>query len=401
MKNLLQIERKLLAQRFLFGIGNSITDMFFTFYIYEKTGSLADILLFKLWQFVFIPIGALFSDFFTNKINAIRTYIFSLLITIIYVGLIISFKENAINFLLVLGAIYGFVVGARALPWNAIFLQNISDKNKGTFGGSLRALDNLRSIILPVVCAFFIASGGSYLVLFIAAVVMFFISLIPILGIRNQKFVSQPLRLLDSIKQYFVNRDLKLILKATFFMGLRSSIMASIWNIVALTIVGGMTNWGIYKTIFALITVFLSYTIGNSLNLVKSRFGASLSALAIFVGMTILALNFDFTGFLIYSLGAVFFNSSYWNSLDIIRSKIIKTNIWDNNLVDEMNFLREIPLCLGRILPIFILLESSVSFENVTVLRVIIMLVGIMPFIVYMILAKTSVVRKAEDPFWQ
>lgn len=401
MNKLKVFEKKLLFHRFLFDSANSVTDLFFTFLIFDQTGSLAKILIFKLWQFIFIPIGALFSDFCTNRIGPIKTYILSILINIIYVSLIISFRESAVNYLIILGVLNGLVIGSRALPWNVLFQDKVTDENRGRFGGVRRSLDGIRSIILPAICAFYIGGGGSYLILFISSVFLYILSVVSIFTLRPDKFISKPIRLLESLRNYVTNRDLKLLLRATFMIGLRSSILVSIWDIVALTLIGGMTSWGVYKTIFGIVTVILSYIIGNKLNLLRSRFGASLSAIAFFLGMTVLALNFNLQGFLIYSLAAAFFNASFWNSLDIIRAQIIKRNIFDDGLVDETKFIKEIPLCIGRVIPIFILLETNASFEENFVLRIIILVVGIMPFIVYLILSKSSVVKQADNPFWQ
>jgi hypothetical protein len=400
MIKLLSKENRILLQRVLFGAAISITDIFFTFYIYDQTGELIDILIFKLWQFIFIPVGAFVSDILTNKVNAIRTYMFSLIIGIFYIGVIAGIKEDAVNYLPYLGILSGFVVGLRALPWNVIYQKEILDEKKGKFGGKLQALNGLRSVILPAICAFYIAGGGSYYVLFVSSVIILLTSLVFIFGLSSKDFKSKPIRILDSIKAYISNRDLQQVLKSTFFNGLRSSIRWSIWNVIVLIIVGGMGNWGTYKTIFSFLTVVLSYTIGKRLNLSKSRVGAGFTAFLFFVGSTILAVYFDFRAFIIYSILVVFYNSTYWNSLDILRNKIIKRNLDDDDLIDEVQFIREIGYAVGRILPVLFLIESSVSFENDLVLRIIIMLVGIMPSIVFAILSKTSVVKEARNPFW-
>jgi len=382
---------KLQLHRFLFDFGSNIVDIFSTIFIFSKTDNLIYVLTFKAIETIFIPVGSIISSILINKVSFKLTLIFGILGYILQPLILIFLQNNLENLILILGIITGISVGLRALSLNVIFQNTISDELKGFYSGISGSIDGFRSLLFPIFSTLVYIISDSYLVLFVFSLIFFTLSILPIIIFKTKNKKSKIELPKAFIKQISIP-DLRQINLVWFIHGIRSSIFRSIWSIITITIVGGITNWGKFTFGIAILSIILSYTIGKKINFNISRGILALFSLIYFIASVFLAINFNFMYFVIFSIILAVFDSGFWNSINLLRSSVYSLYA-DKDNMDEYHALAEIPLAFGRLIPLIILISFNTKNIESEIMKIIILIIGIIPFFMFLEMKKISFIK--------
>ncbi len=392
-------EKLFLLHNAIFIIPLSVVGVFVNFFIWEQTDSLKAVGIFQLSCAVGILLGCFLSSIILNKLKANLVRAIGTVITVVSISLIIILSVRALNYLVFIGFIFGFALGLRALAYKGMFLRIIATENREKFLKWDKVFGAVAGIVMPLLAAFMISITNDYNLLFIFIIVLFTLSIIPLIIMSNLDFVKSPYLLGKAIQELQKDSDLKKIFFGKFFYGIEVGIYNSVWPIIVLFIVGGIQNWGIFNTLFTLIAAVISYLLGRKITFSNSKVFFMIMATSFTLVGILFATNFDFLAYVIFSFIGGFALTLFDTSYQTIEAKILDRNVDESESMDELNLLMEIPLFLGRIIPFLIIVVLNPSFENDSLLRIFVIVVAAVPLIVSSFLSGAYVTKRSEDPF--
>ncbi len=320
--------------------------------------SIQNVILFYLITFflfgIFVPVGAMLMSKIGIKLSMILGSLF-------LVGYFISLYllSNNVPFALILTIL--FVTLFRMLywiPYHTEFAETTDDLSRGREIAFLVSISALVSVALPL-AAGFIISKFSFSVLFLISIIIGFVAIIPILLLKpvKEKFTYT---YFQTFKELFKKKNRKLLLAysgegAEFVVGF------VIWPIFIFQLLkGNYLSVGIMSSLIVFISIILRLAIGNLTDKMSKRkiirTGSILHALG-WIGKIFIQTTFQ-----IFAVGA------YHAFTAVIMKTPFATLMYEQaadrgHYVDEYTVLREMAICLGRVL-MLILIFVLVSFVS-------------------------------------
>jgi MFS transporter, YQGE family, putative transporter len=399
LKNFSKNEKLFLLHNFVITFPLSISNIFISFYIWEKTSSLVIVCMFYIFNTIGLIVGDFVSSFVSNFIKGSYLRAGGIVLTGLSIGVIFILGDNAIQFLIPIGFFFGIATGIRALAYKFLFIRVIQPSNREGFMNVDNTVTSFIAIVIPLVAAFFVGSSSNYSALFGFAFLTYMIAAFPLLFIKNLQFQKSKFEVIAAFKTIKADPDLRKLSWSKSLDGIKIGIQTSIWGIIVLNIVGNLQNWGIYNTIFAVIATIISYTLGKKVTFSNSKqFAVFMGAIMTIVGL-LFASEFNLPFYIIYSFIASITETLFFTGSQSIESKIIDRNVMNSEIVDETYLLLEIPTNLGRILPLLLIVFTNSDFNNDLILRVFIILVAAVPLLISSLLSNVNVAKRSFDPF--
>lgn len=375
----------------LFGLALAISDIFLTFYIWDKSQNIRTITVYHLAMFLVIPVFAILSGMLAEKKSPLFCYSMGLLFRAAIFVLVISAPNFVITNIWLFGAIYGASIGISAVPSNII--------NSKIFENSLERLLSLNTaigssvnLIAPFVASLLIPKFG-YNPLLVLATIFLFLSWITTLGIKDTNYGDGKFTLSKVLfpKQGSENYLLFIV---QFIEGIRSGFLWSFGGIIAYLYVGGLKSWGIYNLFFTALTIVLGLFFARFLRLHLNKFFVVTTGLFYSLACLLLGVNSGIEYFLYYSLVLAFISAIGWSSFLGTINQIMKEDLSFEKYRIEYYVAIELPLALGRIVPLLIILGlNTQQFSDIGV-RISWILIGIIPIISFSLLTKSQVWNK-------
>ncbi len=361
----------LYTNRLIQNLAAALIGLFLPIFLFQHYQSLRSVLFFYLaiysiYLFLAAP-GAMVS----SKINFKNALIISVFGGTTYYLCFYFFDFNLILFSILATLALVWDLTFYWVPYETNFAKFTDKKSRGWTLGSIRSLTSLIGVLSPVLAGFII-TNYDFEVLFLLMIVIYFSSIIPLFFIP---LVSEQFTFgyLQTWKILFHPRDRK-ILFTYMADGAESIIGAVIWPIFIWQILAGdYQAVGLVSSFVTLVTVLLQLLAGKFSDKFSKkqliRFGS------IFYSLGWLAKIFVQTGF------QIFIVSTYHNFAAIAMRTPFETLTYEKaadsgHYIDEYSVLREMSLCLGRILMILVLLIllNFVNLNNIFILAAIVVL---------------------------
>ncbi len=398
-KNFSKNEKLFILHDFIFLIPLSIVGIFVSFFIWDKSESLTLVSIFHLFSAAGIVCGALISGYLTNKYSSGPLRGIGAILTAIPILILFILGDNSVNYIIPIGLLFGIAVGIRVIPYKLLFTNVLSVQNRENFLNLDNTAYSFVNIVVPLLAALVVGKTGNYSFLFILTAILFIIAAIPVLLLRDPQFATSSYELKNAIKEIKADADLKKIMWAKLLEGIKLGITVSVWSIIILNIVGSLENWGLFNTIFAILATIVTYTVGRKIKFSNSRIFFVITAFFFASAGLFFATNVNLVTYLVFSFVAGICETIFDIGYQSITSKVIDRNIKSSSVTGEVMLLQEIPLFLGRSIPLLLVIFTKPSFQDDLVLKLLIILVSIIPLIMSSILIKVNVAKRSFDPF--
>ncbi|MFH1405169.1 MAG: MFS transporter [Patescibacteria group bacterium] len=258
--------KKLILSHNLFVFGRELFLIFMALYIWNQTKSLPTVALFSISYLVFHTIS--FTLFANSVKNGSKKLIRNIGIigTAIFFVILFLLKDNAINYLNILGAILGFFNGMYWIAYHIIRFDLTNTENRGNFHGMSGGLKTVFLMLVPIIGGALITYnlfGFGYGNIFILGSIIYLLSLL--FGKIKMPHLKTPkLHLLQTFKLIFKNKEMKKYVLGAFFgnMSQRGSLERLI-PILLFDILQNEFHVGGWLTMFTAISIITTIIIGK------------------------------------------------------------------------------------------------------------------------------------------
>ena len=326
-------------------IGEGLVGLFMPIFLWQTFGSINLVLLYYFCVYflyaVLVFFGAKIMSRLGQKMSMILSIPFKILFFTGLYFLSVGYPVLIITFLMIT------IVEVRLMlfwvPYHTDFAGFTNKKSRGRVIGLLSALSSLVSILIPVFSGWLIKMYG-FEVLFLIAIVLFVVSLLPLFLIKPtfEKFTFS----FKETWRKLLGRQYRRMFLSYFADGMENMVGAIIWPIFIFQLLkGDFLAVGAISSLIVLFTVSAQLIMGQFTDKFDKkklmRWGSGLYAIGWFLKI------FVSTGF------EIFLASTYHNFAAIVMRTPFDALIYEKaadagHYVDELTVLREMALNLGR-----------------------------------------------------
>jgi YQGE family putative transporter len=353
-KNLPKKAQELLISFFFYSTAYPIISIFISAFIWKSNNNIADIIFFRVGQFIIIPIGFFLTGLLLKKVKINKLYfIGSIVIAVASVLTIFWKNETTLDFLL-LGGLLGIGTGLYWTNRNYLTMKETDNNNRSYFFGILFSFTTLIGLVVALLTGWFIVFGMSYQLLITITFVLISISgFIVYRGDHKTPKIGR-LFIFDSSDVWIRKRFIH------FGIGLTDGLSFFLPGLLILTVLGNEGVLGTLTAISSILSTILIYIYGRKSHSKNHKSYFIISAfLALFSSM-LMAFIFNQLTVVIYSLLSGLIANFLW----LTASPIILNNVdLEVGQVEEKRFSyildSETFLNIGRIVSLFICLMMT------------------------------------------
>ncbi|PIR42418.1 hypothetical protein CO058_02450 [candidate division WWE3 bacterium CG_4_9_14_0_2_um_filter_35_11] len=373
-----------------------ILKTFLALFLWETDANLYPILVFGVAYFAAIPIASLIGGALSNSVAPKIAMLSGIWMQVTQIILIILLANSLDTFLLIfIGIIGGLGKGFKNVAIRDIADQTRPHDNEAKYYAGKSIQYQLLNLFIPLACALIIGTGTSgYLVVFEIAIFILIAEsfLTSLVQVQN---LSTTFRLKEILTIPGTNPSKLTLIKGIFLEGLSEGVTLTIVPIITLVFVGSIINWGILNTALVLISILAGIVIGQIIDDINSKSLYAVGALIYASTCLFFISRYNFYILAIFlvarTLMFVIKNAGYYGSIDKIMSQ-------DSNeayLYSEYQFLIDLVTSVARLIPLVILILLNINIKDETIIRSVLIILGLIPLFTLSMLGRTSVFNKA------
>ena len=278
----------LFSLRTLKNILTNFVDSFLVLYFLDISDrNIVPLGIYKLVAIIAIYSVILLTRNFSKSKNRANLMRIGIILDFAYFLTIILLKDKVVNYIYLVGLLYGLEEGFYYSVYNILESDGITNEERAKFAGTYTAIESILSIIFPLIFGSLISVTGflkSLTVVFIIVVVRIILSFI-------YKDNNVPKSKKTNMKKYFelTNNDkrFKQMYKVEFFHGIiySEAAFSYIVTIYIIKVFSDSFSLGVYTSIFSVITFIIGILFAKFIN--KKHY---LSAIKISMIFTIISL---------------------------------------------------------------------------------------------------------------
>lgn len=369
-------------------LSSAVISIFLSIFVWQKTGSIDYLFLFFLALFLTIPASGFVGSYITERFNFKIPVFISFISQILLLFFAVNYSSYLIDNPILFGLINGISIGFYAVPRNAVF-QLMNRDSISASNSLLSVIGGLISLSVPVVGSVWISRTGNYNGIFILAGISI------LLGFMVNFFIKYPKSngTFDVLvyKQFSKNKDFIKVIFLRFLDGIKGGIEWAFMGVITLGLIGGdLEKWGILNFCASLVGIAsgLFYMKVISKGYDKPALYLS-SILYTFFGIFLLV-SFGLINFIFYLFGTAITSSFIGSAVSKLWSDVYDESGGDNYNSSEFFSILEIPLMLGRVLPISILFFNQIDLSSKMNLGMLFILISTIPLLSTYILQRTK-----------
>ncbi len=376
--------QQLLISFFFYSTSYPIISIFINAYIW-KNNNLSYLVVFRMGQFMIVPLIFLVNGILLKKYKINRLYFFGSLITSANIVLIVFLKNNTLFSFFIMGGLLGIGTGLYWANRNYLTIKETNEKNRSYFFGLLFSYSTLVALVVTFSVGWLIVFGLSYQALITVAFILIVMSGFIVFKNNYQTpkigklFVTRPtsawqkkrlihlgLGLVEGLSFFFPSILILIMLGSEGVLGTMSA-ASSILSTIFIYYYGRKSNIGDHKRYF-----IFSVVLNLCLSLLLALFFHKLIVI-LFILLNGLIINF------------------FW----LTASPLIMRNIDLNSFNSEETrfsyiFDSEIFLNIGRIFAGFLFLFIAFKVGDTFSLRYSPLILGIIQLFLFIFIEKTG-----------
>ena len=365
------ISKILILDQSIGKIINIFLDVFLAAYFYKiSEQNIFYLSIYNIVGWISATIGAFLVANIIKCHDKVKLYRFGSIIKSLYIFMIIILGEKIVNYVYIIGIMYGISTATTGFPYNMIESENISSAERSKYIGFASAITEIITLIVPIILGVYI-SFKTYQIAAILILLFSILKLILSFNIKNRNVQKSKVKLKEFwniakkdstlIKLYFIE----------FFKGInRYGVMSLVVSLLIIYQTNNELELGEWTSLFSLFTIIAMYLFGKYYDPTKKKKLLSCS-------LIILMASFICVLYKINMKTVVFYNIAYYVFMNIIL-KITEVNLFDysnkepfkHNYNTEYFIFRELFLNVGRTLGyifllIFVGLTQNIEYINI------------------------------------
>lgn len=351
-------------------------DTFLAAYFYKiSEQNILYLSIYNIIGWIFATIGAFAVANIIKCKDKVKLYRFGTFIKSIYIFMIMLLGEKIVNYVYIIGIMYGISIATTGFPYNMIESENVSNKERSRYLGFSSVATEITSLIVPIFLGAYI-TFESYQV---AAILIFTFSIIKLIlsfKIENKNVQNSKVNLKDFYSIWSKDSILKKLYAIEFFKGFnRYGVMSLVVSLLIIYQSNNELELGSWTSLFSLFTIISMYLFGKFYKNKKKRKLMTYSLIAILISFALVFYKINLVTVILY-------NISYYIFMNIIL-KITEMNLFDysnkepfkTNFNTEYFIFRELFLNIGRTLGYTALLFLVGFTQNLANLNIIFVLI--------------------------
>lgn len=364
---------------------NSISTFFVSIYIWQNNNNLQSVLLYHLALFAGIPVFGLIGIYVSKKIGSKLTLLVSNIFQCLTIFSVLRFSDLLFTKPYLFGFLISIAIGLYSVTRNAVFSKLMANFKLSEVTAKLKSISALIGLLIPLIGAIWIYVSRSYNGIFILALVFYLITTFITFKIN---FANEQ-RSKGDFVQTLTQPDFLKLLKYFFLQGIKSGITWSVFGILILSFVNNnLPIWGTVNFSLGIIGITGGMIYSRYFAKNKNIFIFMLANLMVAASVVIFLGNYNLWSLIVFLVINELSDSFLISSSSPIISGIISES-GEANLYEKY-WLTEIPLSVGRMLPISILFFSSANLDYTPVIGLVFMVLGFVPIISSGVLRSTQ-----------
>lgn len=353
-------------------------DTFLAAYFYKiSEQNILYLSIYNIVGWIIATMGAVLVSNIIKRKDKVKLYRFGIIVKSLYIFMIILMGEKIINYIYVIGIMYGISTATTGFPFNMIESENISEKERSKYIGYASVATEVISLTIPIVIGAYITIQ-SYQVAAVLILVFSILKLLLSFKIKNINMQEQKVNLREFYKVLRQNTTLKKLYIIEFFKGInRYGVMSLVVSLLIIYQTNNELELGSWTALFSLFTIIAMYLFGKYYNKDRKKKLLAISTIAMLI-------SFGCILYKINMVSVILYNIVYYVFMNIIL-KITEVDLFDYSNQEpykeqfntEYFIFREIFLNTGRILGYLVLLvcvgiTQEISYLNLLFIFIII-----------------------------
>lgn len=375
-KKLSTIAKVLIMDQSLGKIISIFLNTFLAAYFYKITEqNILYLSIYNIIGWIIATIGAFWVANIIKRKNKVKLYRFGTIIKSIYIFIIMILGEKIVNYIYLIGIMYGISTATTGFPYNMIESESVSSRERSKYIGYATVATEIISLIIPILLGAYI-TFKSYQ---IAAILIFVFSILKVIlsfKIKNINVQNDKVNLKEFYNIFKKDSTLKKLYAIEFFKGINIyGVMSLVVSLLIIYQTNNELELGSWTSLFSLSTIISMYLFGKYYKKSKKKILFVYSSIAMFISFIAIMYKLNMVSVIIY-------NIFYYVFMNIIF-KITEVNLFDysnkepfkTKINTEYFIFRELFLNIGRILGYTVLLIFVGLTQNLANLNILFILI--------------------------
>ncbi|MGM7635573.1 MFS transporter [Bacillus sp. Hm123] len=248
----------------LYSLSVALSNTFVNIYLWKQSGQFIDLAIYNLSVVAIQPVAFFIAGKCAKKVDRVIVLRIGITILGLFYLAVLSFGEQASNWLILLGLLLGAGYGFYWLAFNVLTFEITEPETRDFFNGFFGTLLSAGGMIGPILAGFIIsrfASMTGYFIVFGLSLGGFMIAVVFSLFLKRRCAKGRFL-LLSVWNERKWNADWRRITIAHFFQGLREGVFVFIISVFVFLATNSELALGTYGLVYSGIS-FISYTLAS------------------------------------------------------------------------------------------------------------------------------------------
>ena len=381
--NKLSFEEKILVSGKAIGkIISIFLDIFLAAYFYKISDkNILYLCIYNIIGWIVATIGALVVKDYIKTKDKTKLYRFGTIIKATYIFIIVLLGKNIINYVWLIGILYGISTATTGFPYNMIESEIVNNKERAKYIGYTTAITEIIGLIVPILLGAYITLQ-SYRV---AGIIIFFFTVIKIIltfKIKNKNITCERTNLKEFYNIYKKDKYLKKLYLIEFFKGINIyGVMSLIVSLLIIYNSNSEFELGGWTSLLSLSTVISMYLFGKR-HTKKNKKALLITTLIMTIISFIAVLyNINFITIIIYDIVYYIFMNILLKITEIDLYDYSNKEPYEKKYNTEYFTFREIYLNIARIIGYLVLLlfvGLTINLSNLKIIFIVIIISIIM-----------------------
>lgn len=330
---------------------NIFLDTFLAAYFYKiSQQNIFYLSLYNVIGWFIATVGALLVGDFIKRKNKVNLYRFGMFVKSFYIFMIILLGEKIIDYLWLIGVMFGLATATTGFPFNMMESEQISNKERSKYLGYKSVATEITGLIVPILLGAYI-TFSSYEIAAILILVFSILRLILSFFIENKNVQQEKMNLKEFWQIFKKDVILKKLYFVEFLKGItRYGVMGLIVSLLMIYQTSNDFELGNWTSLFSLVTIGAMYLFGKYYDRSRKKGILSFIAMAVLISFTGILLRMNLVTIILYNLVYYVFMNILLNITEVSLFDYSNREPFDEKFNTEYFIFREIFLNLGRIL---------------------------------------------------
>lgn len=383
----------------LYNIADALCSVFVGGYFYIHSLRFEVVCYHYLALYVVTPVVYLLSGWYAQRFDRLHVFRLGIAFHAFYYGLLLAMQEEAANHAVVLGGVLGVAWGLFWAGNNTFNYDVVERSQRDYYFGWLNALTGASRFAAPALSALilYMVPGveRGYFVLFAAAVVLYLCGIIVSAWVPADSH-GRPFHIKRALFPGKDQRDWRLVMLASITQAGSFHIFYILLGLAMYMKTGNAASVGAFTSFQYLAGIAVSYLAGRLVRRGTRRVYMAWGTVLLVIAGAIIGWQISVTTLIVFGLIRSVSEPLYMIPYSSIRLDIIDGSVREPAERIEYMCASEVPLAFGRVLMMSVLLVLAGSLNELG-LRIALFLLCANRIVTYLIIVRTSVVKKGAE----